>query len=784
MNRPTSGRLFLLLIAALGVGLVGCDGATEPPPPPPPPPPPSPAEVTITSVVDPETGSELAQGENGFAVSGRIGVAIDFDAGGSQAQSLDLIFEHASGATEVVPCDVSAAQGARGLRAAVQDVLCVVDTAEGRGPCQGQAMSARFGNGVYTLEAELRLADGTTASDQEETPLAFDNGEATGGMALEIGPRVVSVGGEFPEFGTLDGVPFWGGPRDLSWTACPVIFSPELTDICRIEISGGTLDGTGDLDLGNGPGQRASSEVPFTYTALYRSDTGEPVNEDLVEDDPAGGGHVIGDGPSGFKVLLCDGTDVTEFFDIQSDVRHLDMTAPQCDPGSCEPEIAAMTVLQNGLYSGGAFSLGGLTDGGVGGIYGQTAIVDAYEWDSGDPDAQEVFLANPVGIADLPEDDGCGSDETTDAGLQFGCGGTDAGLPVDAYFLVVVEVADLLGNALGDGDMDRTIADEFSDSAEFGVDRTEPSLDEVQPPGESPPFVWNPDLGFDGTPGSRACPSLDAVNDCESVMWESVDPELASGDVGSGTEDGSCGVECDDDDGDGNRIDLEIDDSPGDALNGDSPITNDAGLAAGMFQSFFCGGAVNDGAECDGSDDGTYTVTITSSDKAVKENNVHAFQYSFVLDVSPPVVAFGGITGLNSSNAASVEFVLDGSVVDRNGDGTAVTLATVQVTIDGGDGICDGTGGGDDFISAAGVLVTPNDDASGNTVTVDVTDQVNTDGGDFEVTFTAQNQGGNLGAGSYDYCFILTGDDGAARKDGTDDGVDSVSDAQKSFTWQ
>ncbi|MEJ2336895.1 MAG: hypothetical protein P8Y26_14880, partial [Gemmatimonadales bacterium] len=163
-----------------------------------------------------------------------------------------------------------------------------------------------------------------------------------------------------------------------------------------------------------------------------------------------------------------------------------------------------------------------------------------------------------------------------------------------------------------------------------------------------------------------------------------------------------------------------------------------------MFEAFFCGGG-GSGAECDGTDDGEYSVEVRTNDQAVKDNNVRSEVLDFVLDVTPPVVGFGGITGLNSSNAASVNFVLDAVVTDRNGDGTAVADATVQVTIDGGDGTCDGTGGGDDSISEADVLVSPNDDSSGATVTVDVTDQVNSNGGAFEVTFTAQNQDGTLG---------------------------------------
>jgi hypothetical protein len=784
MERLRAIRIHAFMAVSLAIGLAACtaDSTGPPSPPPPPPPPPSTAEVAIAGLVDAETGEDLPESGDGIMVSGRIGVLVDYDPGSSSLQSLDVIFEHASGDTETVPCAEavlgSLSQGAIGIRADVQSVQCVVDTGEGAGACQGQAMSARFANGTYTVSTELTLQDGTTASDDGEDPLIFDNGEASGGMALDVGPRVVSVGDDFPDFGVEAGVGFWGGPRDLSWRACPVVFDPELADICRVEISGGTLDGTGNLDLGNGPGQRASSEAPFTYTAAYRDANGEPVNEGLVEDDPTGGGHVIGDGPTGFRVFLCDGTNVTEFFGMQSDVRHLDTTAPSCSGGSCAPEIAGMAVSQNGLYSDGAITLGGLFDGGVGGVYGVTTIVDAYEFDSGDPDDQELFLESPEAIADLPEDDGCGSGETTDGAVQFGCGGTEAGLPVDAYFLVVSEVADLLGNALGDGTMDREIGDEFSDSDEFGVDLTAPSLDEIQPAQEDPAFVWNPDLTGAGCPAAAP-----GSPDCETIMWESVDPDLASGDDPSGLEAGSCGAACADDDGDGQLIEAEILASPGGGNDDELLSASNAGLGPDMFEAFFCGGG-GSGAECDGTDDGEFSVEIRTNDQAVKENNARSQVLTFVLDVTPPVVGFGGITGLNSSNAATVNFVLSASVTDRNGDVTAVADATVQVTIDGGDGTCDGTGGGDDSVSEADVLVSPNDDSSGATVIVDVTDQVNDNDGDFEVTFTAENQDGNLGLGSYDYCFILTGDDGARRKDGSEDGIESTSSAQKTFQWQ
>jgi hypothetical protein len=793
MSRLRAARLYLSAAAMLAVGLAGCTSdSVGPPPPPPPPPPPSAAEITIAGVVDPETGVDLPDRGDGIMVSGRIGVVIDFDPGSSELGSLDVILEDASGAADVIPC-TDAVQGAVGLSADVQSVQCVIDTAEGAGACQGQAMSARFANGTYTVAAELTLQDGSTVSDEGDDPLLFDNGEATGGMVLDIGPRVVSVGDEAPEFGVEAGVPFWGGPRDLSWRACPVVFDAALMDICTVEISGGTLDGTGDLDLGNGPGQRAVSAAPFTYTAFYRDADGEPVNEDLVEDDPSGGGSVVGDGPTGFRVLLCDGTDVTEVFGMESDVRHLDTTAPSCDEGSCAPVIADMAVLQNGLYSDGDITLDGLTDGGVGGVYGVTAMVNAHDFDSGISANQELFLENTQGIADLPEDDGCGSDETTDGSVQFGCGGNEEGLPVDAYFLVVSEAADLLGNALGDGTMDRDIDDEFADSEEFGVDVTPPAFeeDEFEPPSDEPPFVWNPDLRNPATEPIGTGPF-------ETLMFEADDPALASADPGSGLEDDNClGISdpvvladaCDDVDGDENYIHgrLLAAPDPDDEFNPAQDDLGDAGVlpafdaGLNMFEFELC--QVLGAGMCDTSTDGTYTVEYVVSDHAVKENNVGSFEITIIVDVTPPEVTFDGVTGLDSSDAASVGLTLQGAVTDGTGVADAVVEVTVEdldgVNIAASDGDCSTQG--DALVNQEDNLVAPSDNDPDEAVELDITADVNASpDGSYAIDFTADN----LGAGDYTYCFTVTADDGAERKDGSDDAVESVSISTKDFTWQ
>jgi hypothetical protein len=773
-----------LFVGALAIGLAGCadDVIITEPPPPPPPPPPEAAEISIVSITDADTETELGESEDD-PIGGTIGVIINFDTGGFEAAALDVFVD-----SDIVPCQTFSGQAAVGLSADVQTVQCIIDTAEGIGACTGTTLMGRFANGPHTISAELTLGDGSSVTATRSQPLLFANDDQIRVVPNDIGPRVVG----------LDAEAWWGGPRDLTWYACPVIFSSGIGDVCSITVS------ASDAIMGGASGTTGTetSEEPFTYTASYRDGDGESLNEDSLEDED----HSL----APITVLDCDGLNITSSFagDLIPDVRNLDGTAPMCDTanggvgdGECEPVIdgADMFVLQNGLYSDGGIVLDDAIDFGVGiGVI----QLDAWDFADGDPDNQAFFQADIGDVADLAEDDGCGGGLTTNSALQLGCAGAEAGVPVDAYFVFIEEVNDLLENALGDSpdDLDLAILDVFDNSEEFGTDFTSPETDEFEP-GDDATFVWNPDLGFDGVdPLTRTCPSDDNTL-CESIMWEAVDPDLASGDDPSGVENGSClvgpGPSCADDDanahvpaGDGNLIQGEITAAPASPPASDDnedELLGAASPAADMYEAFFCaGGGI--GAECDGTDDGSYAVDIFTPDKAVKENNVTTDVVAFILDVSPPIIGFGGITGLNSSNAATVQFVLDASVVDRNGDGTAVTLAEVTVSIEDITALADGdcTTAGDQNFLPTEVLVTPDDDTTDGLVTVDVTDQVNANGGDFSVTFTASNQTGGIlsGAGDYTYCFEIEADDGAERKDGDDDLISVFSIAGKDFTWQ
>jgi hypothetical protein len=361
-------------------------------------------------------------------------------------------------------------------------------------------------------------------------------------------------------------------------------------------------------------------------------------------------------------------------------------------------------------------------------------------------------------VADLPEDDGCDSLGSTDITTQFGCVAlAEAGVPVDAYFLVPSEVEDLLENALGDSPdgLDTQIDDEFDNSLEFGVDLTEPDITDVEPPQVTTGgiFVWNPvDLG--------AVPLPD-----ETIMFESLDPDLASGDDPSGVEDGSCGATCADDDLDLNLIEGELLANPLPADDGATLPASNLGLGVDMFELDFCGTLTNGCARVlgVGPSDGAYTVEIRSSDKAVKENNVGVAELTFELDVTPPGIdPFNPFPPSTSANAP-LQFNLGGSVTDPN-----LNSAVVEIFSDSGANNCGTTAPGD-----LTPLVVPTEV---DVQSIDITATAS----NFLVAFIVQNQA----PGTIRYCLIVTGDDTAAFKDGTANPNVSTLFTAPVITWQ
>ena len=451
----------------------------------------------------------------------------------------------------------------------------------------------------------------------------------------------------------------------------------------------------------------------------------------------------------------------------------------------------------NGLYSdrfagaiNGDIGMDGLVDGGVGVAQEDLNTYDCTETDDltptgeCDPDPLVLVHEGTLFTTDLPEDDGCPNGDTTDPTTQAECvaGGDDGDF--DAFFVLAVDISDLLGNTLSDGEGDQLmIDDKFEASLAFGTDRGDPEFDEDEfaPPLDDPPFIWNPDCNV----GGGACADLDPAG-FETIMFEADDPDLASGDAGSGLEDDNCGVECDDVDGEGSYIhgrilnapdaDDEFDPDDGDDIGDPGVIPADnIGLGADMFALPICQVVGQFQGFCDTATDGSYTVEIEVSDHAVWLNNIALFELDFILDVTPPEVTFDGITGLDTSNAAEVGLTLFGAVSDA----TPLSVAEIAVTVDsGGAGDCPGN-----LVNQEDNLVEPSDNDPDEPVVVDILDILGDTGGEYAVDFTAGNLNDAFGYTLVTYCFEVTADDGAARKNGDDDEVETVSIATKQFEW-
>ena len=258
----------VLFVGALAIGLAGCADdviITDPPdiiievPEPPPPPPPATAEIAIVSIVNADDGTEIGESEDD-PVSGVIGVAINFDTGGFEAAALDVFVD-----SDKVPCQTFSGQAAVGLSADVQRVQCLINTDEGIGACTGSTQLGRFTNGPHTISATLTLQDGSSVTATRAEPLTFANSNTVVVVPNDIGPRVVG----------LDEQGWWGGPRDLSWFACPRIFDDTAT----------TFGGVCDVTITNDGG------MLFTATSTSVTDTAEPYEataqyRDVPDDDP------------------------------------------------------------------------------------------------------------------------------------------------------------------------------------------------------------------------------------------------------------------------------------------------------------------------------------------------------------------------------------------------------------------------------------------------------------------------------------------------------------------
>lgn len=375
------------------------------------------------------------------------------------------------------------------------------------------------------------------------------------------------------------------------------------------------------------------------------------------------------------SVTSSEGEPITFPGSVDQPELHLDFTGPVLDANEAI-QIDGADVVAGTHYSAGDFGISNVVDGGVGFDAASTVftVVDAAS-------TTDTIAAAAAGVADLPEDDAALDGDANAA---------------DAYEAQVSAVADALGNQTAGA----------ITSAEFGVDVTAPELS-----GEAPG-----DAGV-------------VLNDGLAQL-AAVDPDLASGDPGSGVDAAGITAETDED----TPTSLTVAAAAGDTFTADISVL----------------------------DDGAYVVTATVPDQATVPN-VSETSFDFILDrTAPSVNIVNPPPGTVTTSNSNATFTIAGDASDANG----LSSLVATVATEGADLTC---GTADD------VLLDP-DAGEVNQNEVDITESAD----DFSVDF----QIANPGASTVTYCFRVTGQDTAVDRYGEAAPNTGSQGATTDVTWQ
>ncbi len=444
-------------------------------------------------------------------VSGNISVLLDVQYNDETVTNVDLTL-----GDEVISCRGASSDAASPVGLADSggsvEIECFFDTDQVAGECTGMQMEPRFANGEHQLGARITTSDGTMREALATQMITLKNSNY---VMIDHNPGSVSH--------IVGGVTFYGGPTTEenvnTFDVCPVAF--DGTMVGRIGLRGMTDTVQEDDDpynddlsfrthrsgrYGEYNGvRRVDGEAPFTFTVLSSQNA-------LTEDRNAeghGGHWIIQDG----AISDPDGLDISDKFvpgDMENDLTkigpiYFDFASPRVS-GDSEVMIEGASI-RNVYYSGKRntydgrsqrFGVSGVTERGAGGVSDVIAVGDcsiSANTDTGERGAGTAFQAlegaeDVAAVGDLPEDDN-GTSLSDDGG-------------VECYTAELQSLVDRMGNSRN---LSRV---RIQSAANFGVDKTPPAIDDLQPDEE-----------------------LVLREDAE-LMFEVEDPELETGEDGSG----------------------------------------------------------------------------------------------------------------------------------------------------------------------------------------------------------------------------------------------------------
>ena len=447
-------------------------------------------------------------------VSGNISVLLDVQYNDETVTNVDLTLGE-----EVISCRGASSDAASptgvvpGLAESggSVEIECFFDTDQVAGECTGMQMEPRFANGEHELGAQITTADGSVRQALASQMITLKN---TNYVMIDHNPGSVSH--------IVGGVTFYGGPTTddnvNTFDVCPVAFDGTMVGKIGLRGMTDTVQEEGDSyndDLSfrthrsnrygeyNGV-RRIDDEAPFTFTVLSSQNA-------LTEDRNAeghGGHWIIQDG----VISDPDGLDISDKFmpgDMENDLTkigpiYFDFASPRVSADS-EVTIEGASIMneyysgKRGTYDGRSqrFGVSGVTERGAGGTSDVIAVGDCSvraNTDTGRDGAGTAFQAiveDAAAVGDLPEDDKVAGQLSDDGGAQ-------------CYTAELQALTDRMGNS-------RNLSRVRIQSAEFfGVDKTGPAIDDVEPD-EELVLMAGADLTF-----------------------EVDDPELETGENGSG----------------------------------------------------------------------------------------------------------------------------------------------------------------------------------------------------------------------------------------------------------
>ena len=503
---------------------------------------------------------------------------------------------------------------------------CRFDTDAVDAECTGWQLQPRHKNGEYELSISAEMHDGSH-SNATQVRVAINN-SARLLFAIE-GTSVLQ-----------SGVRFYGGPETISVSACPVSYVG--TQVRQLTFSSKCINTTAQpriekvacprLHLGTMSGNAALSSIsllgpPFIMTV--RS-TENGVVSNIMDD-----AYVI----MGNGVVDDRGRTVTSEFPtahLQSETLRFDFVPPSLVDATLligdEPVAAGRSYSAD---SNNRFRLHGMTDLGVGVDDGGVSVdigdclVNVAEVDGEPVDRRtkefEPLYRDVTWIGQLPEED-------AELNSFLDRGGAEC------YVAILAGLVDRLGNSWDDW---QTPEDQLQ-TAEFGVDKTPPLLNNVRldRPG---PFTNTADIVF---------------------RFNAIDPKLGSGDDGAGVLPSGGGVWV----------------VP---LGRVGPVSVDTASGSGRGRVNVLPG------------DGRYTLAVRVVDAAIPPNeSVESVEVMY--DGTPPVFRdLAGTTGQLHSRDY-VDVWLAGSVSD---DVSGLRRVVVSVRLDRDDGECSST---DPFLRSGG----------------------------------------------------------------------------------